>query len=530
MVCQPMASNGPARSSKSQQIVLVAMTLANAIILVDQTAVPLALPSIEKEFGVGTQVAQWVLSASLLSLSGLLILGGRLGDLLGRRRMFVAGLVGFTVASAVGGLAPTFPLLLVARVVQGMGGALMLPGSVAIVNRTFPSADRGKALGTMGGAAAVAGALGPTIGGALTSAASWRLVLLVNVPLAVVCLVATLSAVPRDSRREGHVAVDLFGAGLLCLSIVALVFGLTETQSESLVSLLVLGPVGLAVLSGIGFVWWERRSADPLMDVGLLRGTPNYLGATISQALSGIVEMGLGLIFPLLLILNLGMSPFLAGLALIPTTVPIVALSTTVGRWYDRSGGRPPLVAGFGLLALSGLALGLGVHLLRPSAPNYFFLLPGLLVFGAGLAFVLTACDPVSLDSVDEDLAGQVSGVSATAEQAGGAIGIAGLYAIFHEVYVRRLQHLTHSGSSPGLTAQQGDQLRQALQASEQTGLQPHHFDPSLVRYLHPAFEASKLGYAAVFFSVVVVSALRGLSAWRLVRRPSPPARETSSA
>jgi EmrB/QacA subfamily drug resistance transporter len=516
-------------SPKSRQIVLVAMTIANAMILVDQTAVPLALPAIEKQFGVGTQVAQWVLSASLLALSGLLILGGRLGDLLGRRRMFVTGLIGFTAASAVGGLASVFPFLLAARVIQGIGGALMLPCSVAIVNNVFPSQERGKALGTLGGSAAVAGALGPTIGGALTTV-SWRLVFLVNLPLAVVCLWATVSAVPRDPRREGRVSVDLTGAGLLCLSIVALVFGFNETQSERLTSLVVLGPVALAVLSGIGFVWWERRSPDPLMDIGLLRRTPNYLGATISQALGGIVEMGLGLIFPLLLILNLGMSPFVAGLALIPTTVPIVLFSTTVGRWYDRSGGRPPLVIGFGVLALSGLVLGIGVHLLQPAAPNYFFLLPGLLLFGTGFAFVLTACDPVSLDSVNQDLAGQVSGVSATAEQGGGAIGIAGLYAIFHQVYVRRLQHLTHSGSPHGLTPHQSDQLRQALQAAEQTGLQPHHFDQSLVRFLVPAFEASKLGYAAVFFSVIAVSAVGSVAAWRLVRKPAedlPPQLDT---
>jgi hypothetical protein len=199
----------------------------------------------------------------------------------------------------------------------------------------------------------------------------------------------------------------------------------------------------------------------------------------------------------------------------------MVLLSTSVGRWYDRSGGRPPLVVGFGLLGLSGLALGVGVHLLQPASPNYFFLLPGLLVFGTGLAFVLTACDPVSLDSVDEDLAGQVSGVSATAEQGGGAIGIAGLYAIFHEVYIRRLAHITTAGSSSGLSPGQGRQLRQALQAAEQTGLQPHHFDPSLVRFLIPAFNASKLGYAAVFFSVLAVSAVGAFGAWRLVRKPS---------
>ncbi len=400
-----MMPEAPAGPVGGRRLVLVAMTVANAMILVDQTAVPLALPSIEKQFGVGTQEAQWVLSASLLSLSGLLILGGRLGDLFGRRRVFVIGAVGFSAASAVGGLAPDFALLLAARVVQGVGGALMLPGSVAIVNSTFPAAERGKALLTMGGVAAITGALGPTIG-ALTSAFSWRLVLLVNVPLAVVCLVATLSAVPKDREREGSVRVDLLGAGLLCLSIVSHVLGLTEAQSTAIVSISVLGPVAVALLGVVGFLWWERRAPEPLMDEGLLRRTPNYLGSMISQALAGFVEMGLGLIFPLLLILDLGMSPFVAGLALIPTTVPMVLLSTTVGHWYDRSGGRPPLVVGFGILGLSGLALGVGVHLLQPAAPNYFFLLPGLLVFGTGLAFVLTACDPVSLDSVDDKLAG----------------------------------------------------------------------------------------------------------------------------
>ena len=256
------------------------------------------------------------------------------------------------------------------------------------------------------------------------------------------------------------------------------------------------------------------------MDLQLVRTVPNYLAAIISQALAGIVEMGLGLIFPLLLILDLGMSPFVAGLALIPTTIPMVFLSKAVGRWYDRKGGRPPLAIGFGILAASGVALGVGVHLLHPTEHNYLYLLPGLLLFGTGLAFVLVTCDPLSLDSVEAHLAGQVSGVSATAEQAGGAVGIAGLYVIFHAVYVRRLQHLTHSGSPHGLTNSQGQQLRDALQAAEQTGLSPHHFDQSLVRYLLPAFNASKLGYAAVFFAVTGISIVGSYCALRLVHKP----------
>ena len=224
---------------------------------------------------------------------------------------------------------------------------------------------------------------------------------------------------------------------LLCLAIVGLVYGLTETQDEGFLSPGVLGALLLAVIAAALFIWWERRARQPLMNIGLLRRTPNYLGSTLSQALAGMAEMGLGLLFPLLLILNLGMNPALAGLALMPTTLPIVLLSRVAGNWYDKAGGRPPLVAGFGILAASGLALWAGV-----SQHNY----AGLLLYGTGLALVLTVNDPVSLDSVHEKESGEVSGVSATAEQAGGAVGIAALYAIFHTVYVQRLHQLINTG------------------------------------------------------------------------------------
>ncbi len=165
----PAPVTAPARAG----VVLAAMTLANAMILVDQTAVPLALPDIAHDLGASSAWVQWVLNASLLPLAGLTILGGRLGDLLGRRRVFLAGSVLFAGASALGGLAPSFSVLLVARALQGTGGALLLPATVAIVSATFSRAGAGRALGTMGGVAAVAGALGPTLGGALTDTLGW---------------------------------------------------------------------------------------------------------------------------------------------------------------------------------------------------------------------------------------------------------------------------------------------------------------------------------------------------------------------
>ena len=188
-------------ASRAQTLVLVAMTLANAMFLVDQTALPLALPDIADGLRVSSVSVQWVLNASLLPLAGLTVLGGRLGDLFGRRKIFVIGSVLFAGASALGGLAPTFTVLLVARMLQGSGGALMLPATVAIVSATFSRSAEGRALGTMGGVAAVAGALGPTIGGVLTDAISWRAVLLINIPLLVLTLLFTLAPAVAEAAK-----------------------------------------------------------------------------------------------------------------------------------------------------------------------------------------------------------------------------------------------------------------------------------------------------------------------------------------
>ena len=495
--------------------VLVAMTLANAMILVDQTAIPLALPDIIQTFHVSTNAAQWVINASLLPLAGLLVLGGRLGDVLGRRKVFLTGAVMFGGASAVGGLAPAYAILIAARVVQGTGGALMLPATVAILSAAYKPSERGKALGTMGGTAAVAGALGPTIGGVLTSVFSWRAVLLVCVPLLLTTVYLTLRFVPEEAAVGTFADVDVAGAVLLCIALVALVFGLSQTQSWGVGSLKVWALVGLAVLAFALFVIRERTASNPLMDFGLLRRHPNYLGASISQGLAGMAEMGLGVLLPLVLILNLGMAPAKAGLALIPTTVPMVLVAPLVGRWYDRAGGRPPLIVGFATLALSGLLLAIGVN-----QNGYLPLLPGLVVFGIGLAIVLTVNDPVTLDTIDAGNHGQASGVSATAEQGGGAIGIALLYAVFHYTYIDRLTDRIHQDPSLAeLTAASSHALKSAIIAAEATGLDPASFPSALRQYLKVARDASDWGNTVAFLLVAAFGIVGLVTSAVLVRK-----------
>lgn len=506
-------------TSTSLRLVLISMTLANAMILVDQTAVPLILPSVMATFGIGSGLAQWVLNASLLPLAGLLVLGGRLGDLLARRRIFLLGTALFGGASAIAGLAPEFWILLAARVAQGCGGALMLPATVAIISSVYPPEDRGRALGAMGGTAAIAGALGPTIGGTLTSLLSWRAVLLINLPLLLLVVLFTLRAVPVDARREGRVHVDLSGALLLCVTLVGVVFGLSQTAVWPASSPGVWLPVLVAVVAGVLFALRERRAHNPLMSFALLGRHRNYLGATISQGLAGMAEMGLGLIFPLLLILNLKMDPGLAGLALIPTTLPMVLLAPLTGRWYDRSGGRAPMTCGFLILALSGVLLALTV-----SMDNYLWLLPGLLAYGSGLAIVLSVNDPVSVDSVPESDEGQASGVSATAEQGGGALGIAVLYAVFHQTFLARLFPDMDAAPGPDLDLDTLGKLKDIMIGDEQTGLRESDFSGYIQSYLIPAREASTVGYAVTFLVVSGLALVGAAAAWWLVRKPTDPA------
>lgn len=508
-----MARQHEARSRLG--LVIVAMTVGNAIILVSQTAVPLALPSIINELGVDASVVQWVLTASLLPLAGFMVLGGRLGDLFGLRRVFVIGSAVFAAASLVAGVAPSFEILVAARALQGVGGAMLLPTSVAIVSAAAGEAKAGRALGTLGGAAAVAGAMGPIIGGALTGAFGWRAVMLVNLPLAAISVVGAFVFVGRDRRRTERATVDVGGAALLSIVIVGVVFGIGQSTSWGWHSPGVWGPIVIALVAGAAFVLVERRVSTPLMDLSLLRRHRNYAGATVSQGLGGMVEMGLGVIFPLLLILNLGMDPTLAGLVLLPTTLPMVVVAPLAGRWYDRVGGRIPLVVGFATLAAAGVALA-AASFSHSFAP----LLPGLLLYGIGLAIVLTVNDPVSLDTVPVEHHGQVSGVSATAEQFGGALGIAALYVAFHTTYVHQLEALVDASTLADLTTAQAAELRDDIQAAESTGLDPSTFDPNVVQYLGFAFDASALGYVVAFGASAAVAVVGLVATALLVRRP----------
>lgn len=445
-------------------LTLVAMTVASSMILVDQTAVPLASPDVVQGLGGNIADGQWILTANILPLAAFMVLGGRLGDLFGLRRVFLCGAVAFAISTALASAAQDMVWMIGMRVVQGTSAALMMPTAVAITSAVWPKERRGYALGILAGGSAFFAALGPVLGGVLT-AISWRLVFLINVPLALVAIALTLAgtpALPPDAGQRRR--VDWAGTGIFAVGIVALIYGLSRGQPDGWGSLDTLGPLAVCVVAVALFGWVERRAADPLIDFRLFRHL-NFLAATISQVLAGALELGLGYLLPFYLLLVVGVGPVVAGIALIPGTIPIILAGPLAGRAFDRRGGRWPLVAGFVVLALSGLALGLGA-----TGGSAVALIPGLLLQGAGLGVVLTVNDPVGMNAVADADRGQAAGIINTAEQLGGAIGIAGLGALqlsyyFHLLFARLASRGIHA------TAAQTDTVRAFIAQAEQKGL-----------------------------------------------------------
>ena len=495
-------------------LTLVAMTVASSMILVDQTAVPLASPDVVQGLGGSLADGPWILTANILPLAAFMVLGGRLGDLFGLRRVFLCGAVVFAISTALASAAQSMIWIIGMRAAQGTSAALMMPTAVAITSAVWPPKRRGYALGILAGGSAFFAALGPVLGGLLT-AVNWRFVFLINVPLALIAIALTLVATPplppgSEQRRR----IDWTGTGLFAVAIVGLIYGLSRGQPDGWGSATTLVPLVICVVAVAVFVWVERRVTDPLIDFRLFAHL-NFLAATISQVLAGAIELGLGYLLPFYLLLVVGVGPVVAGIALIPGTIPIILAGPLAGRVFDRRGGRGPLVAGFVVLALSGLALGLGT-----TGDSAVALIPGLLLQGLGLGIVLTVNDPVGMNAVADEDRGQAAGIINTAEQLGGAIGIAGLGALqlsyyFHQLYAR----LTSRGIHP--TAAESQTVRDFIAKAEQQGL---HSVPqnSIVRSVYTDLVQSHAHSFEIAFYASSGIALVGAIACAILVRGQP--------
>jgi EmrB/QacA subfamily drug resistance transporter len=500
-------------TSRARWATLVAMTLANSMILVDQTAVPLAIPHTIAALKGSLSTSQWILTANILPLATFMVFAGRLGDQLGLRRVFLAGALLFIGSSALAGAAQDMVWLITVRATQGVGAALMLPTTLAIVSAVFPQQDRGRALGIVAGASAFFAALGPVLGGLLTQYIDWRAVFLINVPLAAVTIALTLLYTPALRAEPGtSQSLDFPGLVTFAVGICGLTLGLGQSQQWGWLSAATLVSLGLGVVGLVTFFLIEPRRRNPLMKFGLFRHL-NFTAAVISQLLAGSIELATAYLLPFYLLLVIGLAPGPAGLALIPATVPIIIMAPLAGRWFDRVGGRIPLVVGFIVLACSSFALVAGF----PSQ-SLWPLIPGFLLQGIGLGIVLTVNDPTALGSVPAQDQGQASGINDTGEQLGGAVGIALFTVILLHLYFGRLYGaLAERGIKP--TQSQVTRGREFVLRAEQSGLR-NVTPPPFMRDVIRQFEAAHVyAFQLTFVLMGLVAIVGAVFSWLLVRK-----------
>jgi EmrB/QacA subfamily drug resistance transporter len=410
---------------RRKTLTLIATILGSNVVFLDGTVVNVALPAIQRDLDTGLAAQQWVVEAYLLTLVAVLLVGGSLGDLYGRRRMFSLGLAGFALTSALCAIAPSSGFLIASRALQGLAGALLVPGSLAIIAATFDGAARGRAVGTWTAWAGIATVIGPAGGGALVDLLSWRWIFWINLPLIAATLWLTRRAVAESSDPDACPGIDYVGIGLSAIGLGGPVFALIHQPAVGWWSPAVAGPFVLGIAALVTFVVWEGRTRAPMLPLGLF-ASRNFSAANLSTL---AVYAGLyGATFFLTIFLQQvgGYSPLMAGLASTPITVVMFLLSPRFGALASGSGPRMPMTVG-PLLAGAGLLL-----LMRVGADAAYLrdVLPGLLLYSLGLAMTVAPLTATVLDSVPERRAGIASGINNAVSRVAGLLAIAVLGAV----------------------------------------------------------------------------------------------------
>ncbi len=398
--------------------VLVTTILGSGIVMIDGTVVNVALASIGRDLDAGFSDLQWTINAYTLALASLILLGGSLGDHLGRRRVFLIGVAWFASASLACGLAPNAEVLIAARALQGVGGALLTPGSLALISASFHGPDRGAAVGAWSGFGGIAGAVGPFLGGWLVEW-TWRAVFLINIPLAALVIVVAMRHVPESRDTESAPGLDISGAALGALGLGLLTWGLTMLGADG-AQPLGLGTTAAGVAALVAFWLVERRSPHPLVPPTLF-ANPVFSAANAATLL---IYGPLSVVF-LVLVLQLqtvaGFSPVAAGTALLPLTVIMFLFSARVGALAGRIGPRIPMTVG-PLVSACGLLLLLRVG---PGATWLADVLPAMVVFGTGMTLTVSPLTATVLDAAPDRFAGSASGVNNAVARAAGLLAVA---------------------------------------------------------------------------------------------------------
>src|SRR5918995_938504 len=488
---------------------LAAMCFALFMIMLDNTVVNVALPSIQDDLGASLSALEWTVNAYTLTFAVLLVTGGRLGDIFGRRRVFLIGVAIFALASATIGFAPSEGWLVASRALQGVGAAFMMPGTLSIISNAFPPEERGKAIGTWAGVSAIALAAGPLLGGWLTEEVSWRAIFFLNLPVAVGAVVVTLFAAEESRDETVGRTVDIPGIAGITVGLTALVFALVEGNSWGWGSPGIIGLLALSVAAFAAFVAIERRSAAPVVDFDALR-SKQFLGANV---VAFMVSFGmLAMFFFLALYMQniLGFSPLEAGVRFLPATVVVIFAGPIAGRLADRIGPRPLMVAGMLIVSAS---------LLWQSRievdTSYAFLAPAFVLMGLGMGLVMSPMSMAAMNAVDRTKAGVASGTLSMFRMVGGTFGVAALGALVAAVGRHDLEQ-----SLPGLAGGARERVVEGLGSAAALEGAPTR----VVDAAHAAFvDALSQGLTVAAAATLAAAAV----AWLLIapKSPAPSAR-----
>ncbi len=418
---------------------LGAMCFALFMVMLDNTVVNVALPSIQRDLHAEISALEWVVNGYTLTFAVLIATGGRLGDIFGRRLMFLAGVIIFAITSATAGLAQDPAMLIGSRAVQGVGAALMMPATLSIITHAFPAAERGKAIGTWAGVSALALSIGPVVGGFFTEYVSWRAIFFINLPVAAGAVIATIFAV-RESRDETvDRRVDYPGVAVLTASLTAIVLALIEGNSwgwgsTEILALLVGGALGLAA-----FVALELRVAAPMVEFGLFK-TRQFIGSNLVAFIITFAMMGTFFFMAIYMQDILGYGALEAGVRFLPTTMVIAVIAPISGRLADRLGPAVPMSAGLAILAVA-MFLFAGIN----TGTTYSGLLIPFILMGVGIALVMSPMSTAAMNAVSVQKSGVASGVLQMSRMIGASVGVAATGAIF--------QSQLGSGFDPGQLA-----------------------------------------------------------------------------
>jgi EmrB/QacA subfamily drug resistance transporter len=414
-------------SEPNRWAVLALLGTAQLMVVLDATIVNIALPSAQRALHFSTDSRQWIITAYALAFGSLLLLGGKLGDLFGRKWTFIAGLIGFSMASAIGGLAQSFGVLVAARALQGMFGALLAPSALSLLTVTFAEApDRAKAFGIFGAIAGGGASVGLLLGGALTQALSWRWCLYVNLAIAVPATIVALRLLVNQGHPE-RPRIDVPGVLVASAGLFAVVYGFSNAETHSWTAPVTIVALVASVVLLSAFVVMERRAKDPLLPLHVVWDRARG-GAYASIALAGSGVFGVFLFLTFYMQQNLGFSPLSTGLAFLPMTGMIVVTATTVQtKVLHRTGARPLIAAG---MTLGIIAMVLFTRL-TPGGAYASHVLPGLIIIGLGMGCIFAPAFGTATLGVDRQEAGIASAMVNTSQQVGGSVGTALLSTLF---------------------------------------------------------------------------------------------------